>query len=635
MMKRIEIIAIVLVLLAAGAAGAQTMGRSDGRDLDALWSRAQKSFDLAQEDAVLLIESRNVTVGQDGSLATRVHRVVWIGTSVGIREYADLRVPWNSATSDLDVEILRTWRDGRWWPDPEVISETAVVHTLPHALDRADDYTTMRETMLLHDGVELPCIMETAYTVTERGGASPGADAVFVMPQRDPAVLVEYTLDVEGDTPLKTASFNGAPEAGPTEISHARAVRWAMDAVPALKRPLTGHPEEYEPTIRWRTWHSVPEFVIALQHSLSGTADLPLAVEDSLARRLTPLVGFDARVRGVLAFADEAVRPVHYDDRFWRLSPRPAARTYETGYGHDLDRAALIMALMESQGIQAAPAFVSRTGDSSLLMEYPGCWDELLIHLEAPGDSQELFYSLAGRTVLPRVAFTTRNLLVPNHVTPRQPVGGELAIECALEPDAEGDWTGNGLVATSGCFNLAGEVCGSGDLMGPKAQDLLSSLLSGGVIGHANPVRVNADETSGQLDIAFDLQVPDPTDPDGRFIIGDPGDGVLGRLPHDVSLYDAVRESPVLLESGYHQTVSVRFKLDGRILQHAPRPLKIENTAGTFEVAVTEKDGWVTVERTLAIPQDTIGPENWPALRELLLEEADSANGTIIIGEAE
>ena len=29
-----------------------------------------------------------------------------------------------TASSTLDVEILRTWRDGRWWPDPELISDT-------------------------------------------------------------------------------------------------------------------------------------------------------------------------------------------------------------------------------------------------------------------------------------------------------------------------------------------------------------------------------------------------------------------------------------------------------------------------------------------------------------------------------
>ena len=101
-------------------------------------------------------------------------------------------IPWNTETCTLEVDVLRTWRDGRWWPDPSRISDTAVVHTLPHALDHADDYTVMRETMLLHDGVELPCIMETAYTITEK--CVPGADGVFVFPSIDPAVVTELAV---------------------------------------------------------------------------------------------------------------------------------------------------------------------------------------------------------------------------------------------------------------------------------------------------------------------------------------------------------------------------------------------------------------------------------------------------------
>ncbi|MBU2503115.1 DUF3857 domain-containing protein [bacterium] len=633
-MKRIKIIAIVLVLLAAAAAGAQTMGRSGGHDLDSLWSRAQKAFDLAQEDAVLLLEGRNVTVGQDGSLATRVHRVVWIGTSVGIREYADLRVPWNSATSDLDVEILRTWRDGRWWPDPEVISETAVVHTLPHALDRADDYTTMRETMLLHDGVELPCIMETAYTITERGGARPGCDAVFVMPQRDPAVLVEYTLDVEGDTPLKTASYNGAPEAGPTEISPPRSLRWTIDDVPALKMPLTGQPELYEPTLQWSTWSGGSAFLEAWSGAIEPAAEISSALQDSLARRLLPVEGFRATVQAILDFAGEAVRPVHYDDRFWRFSPRSAARTFETGYGHDLDRAVLIKALMESRGITATTVFVTGPGSEPLDLEPAAPRGALFLRLEGSASSGlPLFFDVSGGVLHHTDFQMVHKLTIPGRSAELPPgsTEGTLTIRCAIRPDSEGDWTGAGSLVTGGSFCLNDRVLGTNNRMAEGTQAIVNTVLPGAVVGHANPEWILA----GHGAITFDLQVPDPTDPDGRFVIGNPEGGVLDRLPHDVHLYDATRESPVLLESACDQTVSVRFKLDGRTLQHAPRPLKIENSAGSFEVAVTEKDGWVTIERTLAIPQDTIAPENWPALRELLLEEADSANGTVIIGEAE
>ena len=210
-MKTLKTILLTIAVMSVAAPSiAAEMGVSGGHDLDQLWARAQADRDLSGEDAVLLLESHQVTMDADGALATRVHRVVWIGSSVGIRSYADLRVPWNTATSQLDVEILRTWRDGHWWPDAETISETAVVHTLPYAVNRADDYTTMRETMLLHDGVELPCIMETAYTITETG--LPGADGVFVMPRRDFSALTELQVTVPAAMALHYEMLNGVME---------------------------------------------------------------------------------------------------------------------------------------------------------------------------------------------------------------------------------------------------------------------------------------------------------------------------------------------------------------------------------------------------------------------------------------
>ena len=254
-MKTLKLIAIAVLLLSGAAAGAQTMGVSDGHDLDALWAQAQKTIDVAQEDAVILLDSRTTTVGDEGTVVTRVHQVVWIATSQGIRGYADLRVPWNSATSTFEVTKLRTWMDGRWWPDAEKISDTAVVETLPYAVATADDYTMLRETMLLHDGVELPCIMETDYTIAVQGSPTAGADGLFVFPQRDPVVRSEYVVRVPVGVDVKFESLNGAPQPVVTGNGVQELV-WAMDGAGALKRPVTEQPEAYEPAVIWTTWES-------------------------------------------------------------------------------------------------------------------------------------------------------------------------------------------------------------------------------------------------------------------------------------------------------------------------------------------------------------------------------------------
>ena len=136
--SKIFVCVVTLLFLSSGLL-AESMGISSGHDLDKLWAKAKDQFDLKSQDAVLLLESRNVEVLENGDLATRIHRVVWIGTGTGIRGYADLRVPYNLSVSKIKVIKLRTWRDDRWWPDQSEISPTAVVETVPHALALADD----------------------------------------------------------------------------------------------------------------------------------------------------------------------------------------------------------------------------------------------------------------------------------------------------------------------------------------------------------------------------------------------------------------------------------------------------------------------------------------------------------------
>ncbi len=58
---------LLALILVSGVAAAQDLGTSGGYDLDALWSAAQAAHDLEREDAVILVESRQVTLAEDGT----------------------------------------------------------------------------------------------------------------------------------------------------------------------------------------------------------------------------------------------------------------------------------------------------------------------------------------------------------------------------------------------------------------------------------------------------------------------------------------------------------------------------------------------------------------------------------------
>lgn len=617
--------ALALPALGAAPKAAPTalMGVSDGHDLDALWAEAQKAFDPAQRDAVLLLESLRVDVQTTGAVATTVHRVVWIGTATGLRAYANLRVPWNSATCTLDVTKLRTWRGGRWWPDAQKLSLTAIVETLPYAVDHADDYTSLRETMLLHDGVELPCIMETEYTLTERG--LPGADDLFVLPQRDPAALVQLVVSAPATRPLNHRELNGAPVPGSGEQDNVRTLTWTLRPAPALRLPLTAEPAAYEPTVAWSTWRDDAALGQAWYGAFMEAAVAPTAARDSLRAALRDCAGDQARLEAGGKWLETSVRAIHVDDRWWAFTPRPATRTWETAYGHTLDRAALWAGLLKGEGWEvtalladtpgapAAPDLPHLAGRGKLLLQ--------AFHPEDDALGHGLWYcDPADGTVHTGDYLTGRPLLwLDTAAKPEKRLSFEawLTLELSL---AAGDsaWTGTGFAAGRGLLTFGH----------PAADALVAGLLSGAKVSDVTATAL--DPTRSEL--RFDLSVPfAKADQDGRrtLVVGRPKGGLLDRLPGDCRLDDQNRATPVLLDCGWRQTVIVHLKpaAGARVARPADRTLT--NAAGTFRLEVTEQDGWLTLRRDLALLPAAGQAGNWTALRALLLEEADPANGTV------
>ena len=145
------LIAAFLSLFSATSASAGEL------DVSTLLEEAKEAFDLEQEDAVFLLDELSESWTADGRRVRGVHQLVLIRTEYGIDHHADLRIPWDSARQRLILHSLCTWRasDDRWIES----GPTAMVETLPFAVDGAPDYCHLRETMLLHDGVELPCVM--------------------------------------------------------------------------------------------------------------------------------------------------------------------------------------------------------------------------------------------------------------------------------------------------------------------------------------------------------------------------------------------------------------------------------------------------------------------------------------------
>ncbi len=633
-MKRFIIVTFLLLLCATPLAAA-TMGTSDGHDLDALWASAQKQYDLSTHDGILLLESQTVTILTNGNRKTRVHRVVWIGSARGIRQYADLRLPFNSVNSELQVFALRTWRDGTWWPDEKVISETAVVHTLPHALALADQYTAMRETMLLHDGVELPCIMETIYDIEIRGVAAKGTCGLFVIPQQDDAVRVELTINVPDGQTLKFHAGNGAPEPGVDGNSS----KWTIDNVGRIGVPRITNPAAFAPYVSWSTW---PDWK-TLGRMISGKFDGAAVVGEELAREIRTHIEFEhspaAKARAVVEFVNETTRSIHYNSRFWGLSARPATKTWETAYGHGLDRAVLAAALFRTTGLNAEPVFRS-TGLGGIDLDIPGLSRFGPIAVRVSGaNGLDAYYDPGAGTLTPGtqplLGYTVWRPATGNPPAVYSPTDKEAArnlydLALTLEPGDEQNWTGTGYLHASGLFSPYGEMSGLDGEASSYLGSVGSSALAGVVVTGYNPETFGPNAVTAGFNMAIEFIEPDDR---GRTVIRieSPDGGITGQLPADVHLYDENRDSPVIFAGPMTQRISFRLKTDGRTVVQLPESAELKNGVGSFYVSTREKAGWVTFEAVFMIEIPVIQPEAWGLLRALLLEAADPVHRTVLM----
>ncbi|MBU8920347.1 MAG: DUF3857 domain-containing protein [Bacteroidales bacterium] len=636
-------IVIMILSLSASLLSAASMGSSNGHDLDALLARAAETCDFSEEDAIILLASRTVSIRDDGTMKTRVHSVVWIGTGTAIHEYADLRIPWNSSCSSLDVIRLRTWREGMWYPSESEVSATAVVETLPFAVARADDYTAMRETMLLHDGIEVPCVIETVYEITETEGAPGGADGVWIFHRDDRAVMVEFVLEAPaGDVP-RFVTGNSAPVPVKSDLSEGR-VRFvsSMEDVPRLGVPHIVHPEGHAPFLFWSTWKDWQSMADRTASTFENFLTLSVDIRERLHERLVNELDDASKAIRIAAVIDERVRLVRCDPRLRKFEPRPAGRTWETGYGHVIDRGVLATALFRAAGMKAQPEYIS-TVFNRYVLELPGLsiFDRRLIHIQSgtEGGCLDAWYN-PGTGELIRNRYSTgirmswqpcsgSDLPIKTEYSEFSS-GNSFDLTVSIEHDENVGWKGHGHLSAKKLLCPIDRMSGSGDEAVSWLQKLSGSIIGDVKVTSYNPYTFDAQMISTSFDFVVDDFAEDSF---GRVRIssGTPSGGILEMLPGDLRLYHEHRDSPVVFQDRMSQKVLLRIKVDSMKLVHVPEPASIENTVGIFKIEVRKEGEWLVIERELEIRKPVIQSGEWPMLRSLLLEESDASSRAILL----
>lgn len=624
-MKRLSIRYTASLLLLALGIVMSTHTASAQTSIDGAWNiaelmtEAENNFDVSSNDAIFLLDSKEVHWLDDSSLEQHIHRIIWIGSDVAVDSYCDHRIPYDHDNTELEVTALRTWRGGQWW----TTGETGIVETLPHALRNAYDYTNMREMMLLHDGVEIPCIIEVRYIIRDKAPFRKWADGLWIFSKENPAVVSRFALsDKFADQGSVSHSEGVSPE------NTDGLLVWQETNLHSNPRPATSDPAAYLSHVAWSTaksWDLLGEMLTAQINSGSEIDNVLSSKVDSL--RDESLSDYELAAN-IAEFIDNRTRLVDYSSSWWWQSPRTAGRTYSTAYCHVLDRLILAKTLFDKANIDVNPiVFFAGHGDvTEANKAAPNLQRFGQIGLELPFGSVYDPGSSSIMSGVPKNRCIWRLDSDPDCAGSNAEGLLHIAIDLSFD-DESGRFVGTGALKATGFMSPYYSMRGLGREASGYLSGLASSVIDGARVNDHNVVLFEPDDV--EAGFTFEIEKPEPDDL-GRITLraASPSGGIIGITSGN--LYDQEHQSPIQYPGVINQVVEVRLNTEDLDVIYYPASDSLRNTVGAFRVTAEEDEGKCTIVRHLSLNRDGFSGVDWPLLRALLLSEDNEKNGTIV-----
>lgn len=634
---------LVFLLLSAVISAAKPLNAqvsiSGEHNIAELLAEADRNFDLDSRDVVFLLDEYRVFWYADDRQITSVHQLIWIGSDIGVDMFGDRRIPYDDDCQRFNVAALRTWRDGQWWES----GTTAVVETLPHAVNDAFDYTNMREMMLLHEGIEIPCVLETSYTIEDAFPCRKGAGGTWIFAGEFPTVASRFMLGVpKAEKPVYFATKTVPdPVVLGDKNPELDVYDFVMKDIPAIGTPHTIDPAGYTPHVTWSTWKSWNELGTDLRREFDGALVLDPALRDSVGEIVDRTFTLDDRADEIAKFVSRTTRLVRYTADYWTWKPRTALRVYNSGYAHRLDRTILAAALFQEAGFMVFPFFrgigfdnVNEGAPTVSRCEEISLWISGSDAVEAWYDPSESnvhngLNPIFGRSIWipgsgddPAVTWNSEGT-VSRYA---------LKLHIGFEEDA-GNWSGRGVFSAENLFNPFHLMEGMGSEAHDYMQKVISGLLENTEIESCNPLTFNRFN----ITYGFEFKIKADSSADGQrldLVLGDPGGGIFDRLPGDIHLYNQQRTSPAKLPGQMEQQIEVTIDAKGFEIAHLPPNKELDNEIGEFSVNTVRKGDRATITRRLSLQQTRVDPGAWNQLRDLLLDEKDKKYRRVIAKKA-
>ncbi|MGC8762016.1 MAG: DUF3857 domain-containing protein [Acidobacteriota bacterium] len=596
------------------------------------YAKTPTARDFPEADVLVLSEKIAFTLLEDGRVEKRVDVVEKILTYQGMDETGDPAVPFHKELQDLSVTRCRTYD-----PEGRVVDAKAnsFNERTPFALEKAPAYAGWREMVITKVGLDVGAVVELSYTVADRKPWRRFLEEVVPLAGPYPALSREVSVTVPAGMDLHARLFGAAAEPVVRREGDVETTTWTLKDLPGLPpRELHGEAAAFVPTLVFTT---CPDWghqnaILARLADRAAAASSP-ALEAKAKKLLEGAASPYEKALRLHRYVAESINTVHWPLVAFDETPRPAAETFDSGYGHPLDKAVLLTGLLRRAGLSADIALGAKFPDGSVepgavpcaaLLDTPVVRVEtgssvLWLDPAAPlsESSQRTLAGLKGLPLVPGVA-ELHTLTYP----------GEPLLWANLEAKVSGDLSleGKGTLLLSGPYCPFFAVEGSTDAQKEALGRFLSGLLPGASLSSAEVRRLEPSQFVA--DVAFTVPAPSAKGP-GLLRLGLPGGSLLEGIGTPAA---SRRVLPVVLPHSGREHIRLAFQLPpGKEPLYLPPALSVKNAAGSLSRQAAFHEGKVLWETEAELPSAVVPASSWEDLKALWAALSADGGKTIVL----
>lgn len=571
-------------------------------------------------DVLVLSDSHAFTLAADGRVTEKVRRVEKILTYQGMDEAGDPHAAFNKENQDLAITLCRTYT-----PEGRVADakKNSFNEMTPFELEKAPAYTSWRQMVITKVALDINAVVELEYTLADTKPWRRGLEGFELLQDAAPALVREVSVTLPDGTPFIHKLFGWDVQPAVTKSAGTTTYTWTLKNVPGVDLTQAhGLVNEYLPTLVFTTapdWKHNSDFLgKALEKAAATSPLLDKKVEDLVKGTESPF----ERIVKVHSYVAENINTIEWPLSDFDYAPRAAGEIYLSGYGHALDKAVLLAAMLRKLGFDPAVALCHKGVEGGLDPAAVPClsqMDRTLVRVEDHSRvlwldptaklseaSQRDFQGYKGLPCLPGY----------NELHAMTPIEGAIdSLSANLDAKATEDLAleGEGMITMAGWYSPYYKVQGSKDSQKETIEGLVSSMLPGATVTDFSVVRMEPGQVV--FKVSFKAEAPKPAKPVKALKTGLPEGSLLKGF--DAS-YLKQRDLPLVLESGGQEKISLKITLpEGLKPSYVPKDAKVENAAGAFGQAWAFKDGVLEMKAEAKVPKKTIPAKDYPDLKAL------------------